>query len=132
MKTNFITTIFTFLIIVSLLPVSVLAADNAEAMYADSFERVTDYAKFASNNDSLKDTPIWIEGRAIDYDKVSNSIIVKTSEGNWAAYCGDAGSENFKSLVTEAVGRDVRVFGKYNGVSPEAKLPRIDFIQSKL
>ncbi|WP_026660997.1 hypothetical protein [Butyrivibrio sp. AC2005] len=132
MKKRIFASILILLITVSLLPVTAFAADNTEAMYTEDFERATDYAKYAANNDSLKESLIWIEGKAIDFDNVSKSIIVKTAEGNWAAYCGAGGTSNYWSLVQEAVGKDVRVFGKYNGVNPDLRLPEIDFIQSDI
>ncbi|WP_408070348.1 hypothetical protein [Butyrivibrio sp. JL13D10] len=132
MKNIVFSSILTIFIGVLMLPVSAFAADYSEAMFTESFEQVTNYNKYAANDDSLKGNPIWIQGKAADYDKVSNSIVVKTSEGNWAAFCGDEGTENYKALIQEVIGKDVRVFGKYNGVSTDLKLPRIDFIQSNI
>ncbi len=125
--------ILSLLLSVSILPVSVNAAENKEAMYTDGFEKAADYAKYTAGTDeSLNGRAIWIEGVATKYDTNTNSIIVKTNEGNWAVFCGDGGTDNYKSLVQESVGKNIRVFGKYCGINTTLQLPRIDFIQSDI
>lgn len=129
MKRSNIAGILIAFIVAFMMPSTVFAANMSDAMYTEDFVKATDYEKYSANDDSLKDELIWIEGQAIDYDQVSSSIIVKTNEGRWAAFCGKEGTDNYKALVQEAVGKNVRVFGKYSGVSAELKLPQIDFIQ---
>ncbi|WP_029322770.1 hypothetical protein [Butyrivibrio sp. AE3004] len=132
MKNRFISGVI-FIIMSCLLFTGALkahAAAIADAIYTQGFERVSDYDAYLSGSDSLIDNKVWIEGKAKEYDPSTNSIIVETSLGNWAAYCGDDGTENFKALVLEAIGKNIRVFGKYAGVSEELDLPKVNFIQN--
>lgn len=122
------------LMMCAILPLQVRAEETevTEAQFADKFEKVSDYAKFSDGDDTLLEEPIWIEGVAKSYNDNSKTIIIKTAEGDWAAYCGDRGNEHFYDMVQEMVGKQVRVFGKYTGQSESLGMPQVTFIDKNI
>lgn len=119
-----------------LLPFSAKAktkeADVKDALYTDGFEKVSGYEKYANEDASVKDSLVWIEGRGISYNEKAKSIIIRTVNGEWAAYCGESGTSSFYALAAQAVDKDLRVFGKYTGTSQNLGIPEVSFINSDI
>ena len=133
MKKNMTITLLCFFVCL-LLPFQVKAEETevTAAQFTERFEKVGDYEKFNSGDESIINSPIWIEGVAKSYNDEAKTIVVKTIEGDWAAYCGDSGNERFYELVQGMVGNQVRVFGKYTGTSEKLGLPEITFIDKNI
>ena len=133
MKRNMTITLLCFCACL-LLPFQVKAEETevTEAQFTERFDKAADYEKYNSGDDSIIESPIWIEGVAKSYNEDAKTMVVKTIEGDWAAYCGDSGNEHFYELVQEMVGKQVRVFGKYTGISEQIGLPEITFIDENI
>ncbi len=116
------------------LPMQAKAAntDIKDAQFTDGFEKVSDYDAYLKSDESLKDKMIWVEGVARSYNAGSHSLIIKTADGDWAAYCGDEGTDHFYELVSQIIGKEVRIFGKYTGTSAGLGVPEVSFIDKNI